>query len=53
MVLNLFQQIKDVSIPKERGFLPGNGSLTSVVSVSTGQTPIFIGNQKLLLWNKH
>lgn len=34
---------KDVSIPKERGFMPGNGALTSVVSVSTGQEPVFIG----------
>ena len=33
----------DVSIPKERGFLPGNGAITSVVSVSTGQQPQFIG----------
>ena len=33
----------DVSIPKERGFLPGNGAITSVVSVSTGQAPQFIG----------
>lgn len=40
---------KDVSIPKERGFLPGNGSLTSVVSVSTGQTPIFIGKPETII----
>ncbi|MDN8891481.1 TIGR01457 family HAD-type hydrolase, partial [Staphylococcus aureus] len=26
----------DVSIPKERGLLPVNGAITSVVSVSTG-----------------
>ncbi|WP_239749706.1 TIGR01457 family HAD-type hydrolase [Mammaliicoccus sp. O-M53] len=40
---------KDVSIPNERGFLPGNGSLTSVVSVSTGQTPIFIGKPETII----
>ena len=32
----------DVSIPKS-GLLPGNGAITSVVSVSTGQQPQFIG----------
>ncbi|WP_323702938.1 TIGR01457 family HAD-type hydrolase [Mammaliicoccus sp. Dog046] len=40
---------KDVSIPNERGFLPGNGSLTSVVSVSTGITPIFIGKPETII----
>ncbi|UXU83204.1 TIGR01457 family HAD-type hydrolase [Mammaliicoccus sciuri] len=40
---------KDVSIPNERGFLPGNGSLTSVVSVSTGQTPVFIGKPETII----
>lgn len=34
---------KDPSIPKEQGFLPGNGSLTSVVTVSSKTDPIFIG----------
>lgn len=33
----------DIAIPTERGLLPGNGALTSVVSVSTDTTPIFIG----------
>ncbi|MFR4992067.1 MAG: TIGR01457 family HAD-type hydrolase, partial [Turicibacter sp.] len=33
----------DVAIPTERGLLPGNGALTSVISVSTGVDPIFIG----------
>lgn len=33
----------DIAIPSERGFLPGNGSLTSVVSVSTETAPVFIG----------
>ncbi|GAF64926.1 HAD family hydrolase [Bacillus sp. TS-2] len=33
----------DVALPTERGLLPGCGSIVSVVSVSTGVTPIFIG----------
>ncbi|MFC2947159.1 TIGR01457 family HAD-type hydrolase [Virgibacillus sediminis] len=39
----------DVSIPTERGMLPGNGSLTSVVSVSTGVDPIFIGKPESII----
>lgn len=34
---------KDAAIPTERGFLPGNGSLTSVLTVCTGVEPTFIG----------
>ncbi|MBI5974135.1 TIGR01457 family HAD-type hydrolase [Staphylococcus canis] len=34
---------QDPSIPKEQGFLPGNGSLTSVITVSSKHNPIFIG----------
>ncbi|GAA0326711.1 TIGR01457 family HAD-type hydrolase [Bacillus carboniphilus] len=33
----------DIALPTERGFLPGNGALTSVISVSTGVQPTFIG----------
>src|SRR5699024_8304559 len=33
----------DIAIPTERGLLPGNGSLTAVISVSTTVEPIFIG----------
>lgn len=33
----------DVAIPTEKGLEPGNGALTSVVTVSTGKEPIFIG----------
>ena len=33
----------DVAIPTERGFVPGNGSLTSVLHLSTGVKPLFIG----------
>ncbi|MCD8843506.1 TIGR01457 family HAD-type hydrolase [Staphylococcus gallinarum] len=43
---------KDVSIPKERGFLPGNGAITSVVSVSTGVQPTFIGKPEPIIMHK-
>ncbi|MBS4178555.1 TIGR01457 family HAD-type hydrolase [Lederbergia citrea] len=33
----------DIALPTERGLLPGNGALTSVISVSTQTEPIFIG----------
>lgn len=33
----------DLAIPTERGFVPGNGSLTSVLQMSTGVDPLFIG----------
>jgi len=33
----------DVALPSERGLLPGNGSLTSVITTSTGREPIVIG----------
>lgn len=33
----------DIALPTERGLLPGNGSLTAVVSVSTRVEPVFIG----------
>ncbi|EHL79525.1 TIGR01457 family HAD hydrolase [Bacillus smithii 7_3_47FAA] len=33
----------DIALVTERGFLPGNGALTSVISVSTQTEPIFIG----------
>ncbi|GAB3047685.1 TIGR01457 family HAD-type hydrolase [Virgibacillus ainsalahensis] len=39
----------DVAIPTERGLLPGNGSLTSVVTVSTGIEPIFIGKPEAII----
>ncbi|MBY7143985.1 TIGR01457 family HAD-type hydrolase [Virgibacillus sp. NKC19-3] len=39
----------DVSIPTERGLLPGNGALTSVITVSTGRTPIFIGKPEAVI----
>lgn len=39
----------DIAIPTERGMLPGNGSLTSVVAVSTGVSPIFIGKPEAII----
>ena len=39
----------DIAIPTERGFMPGNGALTSVISVSTGVKPIFIGKPESII----
>ncbi|MBB6445014.1 TIGR01457 family HAD-type hydrolase [Bacillus benzoevorans] len=39
----------DIAIPTERGLMPGNGSLTSVVSVSTQTKPIFIGKPESII----
>lgn len=42
----------DAAIPTERGLLPGNGALTSVLSVCTGVEPIFIGKPKKHIMNE-
>ncbi|WP_066314254.1 TIGR01457 family HAD-type hydrolase [Bacillus sp. FJAT-29814] len=39
----------DIAIPTERGLLPGNGSLTSVIAVSTQTKPIFIGKPESII----
>lgn len=39
----------DIAIPTERGFLPGNGALTSVISISTGISPTFIGKPEAII----
>jgi 4-nitrophenyl phosphatase len=39
----------DVAIPTEKGFIPGNGALTSVLTVSTGKEPIFIGKPEKII----
>ncbi|KUP05936.1 HAD family hydrolase [Bacillus coahuilensis m2-6] len=39
----------DIAIPTERGLLPGNGSLTSVITVSTQTQPIFIGKPEPII----
>lgn len=33
----------DIALPTEKGLLPGNGAITSVISVSTQTDPVFIG----------
>lgn len=39
----------DVALPTERGMMPGSGSLVSVVSVSTGVEPLFIGKPESII----
>ncbi|GGI15927.1 TIGR01457 family HAD-type hydrolase [Gottfriedia solisilvae] len=39
----------DIALPTERGLLPGNGSLTSVIAVSTTVKPIFIGKPESII----
>lgn len=39
----------DIAIPTERGLLPGNGALTSVITVSTQTKPIFIGKPESII----
>lgn len=39
----------DIAIPTERGLLPGNGSLTSVITVSTQTQPLFIGKPEAVI----
>lgn len=39
----------DIALPTERGFMPGNGALTSVISVSTETKPIFIGKPESII----
>lgn len=40
---------KDVAFPTDRGLVPGNGALTSVVAVSTGIEPTFIGKPEPII----
>lgn len=40
---------KDAAIPTERGLLPGNGALTSVLTVSTGVEPVFVGKPEAII----
>jgi len=39
----------DIALPTERGMQPGNGSITSVVTVSTQTEPIFIGKPETVM----
>lgn len=38
---------KDLAFPSEKGFLPGNGAITLLVSASTGIEPVFIGKPEI------
>lgn len=42
----------DIAIPTEQGLVPGNGSLTAVLTVSTGKEPIFIGKPEEIIMNE-
>lgn len=42
----------DNAIPTERGLLPGNGALTSVITISTNQDPIFIGKPESVIMSE-
>lgn len=39
----------DIALPTERGMMPGNGSLTAVIAVSTTVQPIFIGKPESII----
>lgn len=39
----------DTALPSERGLLPGNGALTSVISVSTQQQPVVVGKPESII----
>lgn len=39
----------DTAIPTERGLLPGNGALTSVMTASTGKKPVFVGKPETII----
>lgn len=40
---------KDAAIPTEQGLFPGNGALTSVLTVSTGVEPLFVGKPEAII----
>ncbi|MEC5271821.1 TIGR01457 family HAD-type hydrolase [Caldifermentibacillus hisashii] len=39
----------DFALPTERGFMPGNGALTALISTSTQVQPIFIGKPETII----
>lgn len=39
----------DIALPTERGLQPGNGAITSVITVSTREQPIFIGKPESVI----
>lgn len=42
----------DFSIPTERGLLPGAGSITTLLEVSTGVKPVYIGKPNAVIMDK-
>ena len=42
---------EDRALPTERGFIPGNGAMASVVATSTGVAPIYIGKPNAIIMN--
>ncbi|MFD1020501.1 TIGR01457 family HAD-type hydrolase [Thalassobacillus hwangdonensis] len=42
----------DIAIPTERGMVPGNGAMTSVITVSTGVKPTFIGKPEAVIMDQ-
>lgn len=42
----------DLAIPIENGFMPGNGALTSVLTMSTGRQPTFIGKPEKVIMDE-
>ncbi|WP_042461204.1 TIGR01457 family HAD-type hydrolase [Neobacillus dielmonensis] len=42
----------DIAIPTERGLLPGNGALTSVITISTQTNPVFIGKPEAIIMDQ-
>ncbi|MGR9048960.1 TIGR01457 family HAD-type hydrolase [Halobacillus faecis] len=42
----------DIAIPTERGLVPGNGAVTSVITVSTGVDPVFVGKPEPLIMSR-
>ncbi|PAD82968.1 TIGR01457 family HAD-type hydrolase [Niallia circulans] len=42
----------DTALPSERGLLPGNGALTSVISVSTQRQPVVVGKPESIIVNQ-
>ncbi len=42
----------DAAIPTERGLLPGNGSITAMVSVASEKAPIIVGKPERIIINQ-
>lgn len=40
---------EDRALPTERGFIPGNGAMASVVATSTGIAPVYIGKPNAII----